>query len=137
MLVQGIIDGNLPFFLVGAGVTLSFIMALLKVPVLPFALGLYLPLSLTAAMMVGGLVRYYVNHHTSEEFAQERGLLLASGLIGGDACIGVVIALLTISGIIPVEAPSLWPSSVSFITFGLLAAGLGYMTLRKNALRSS
>jgi putative OPT family oligopeptide transporter len=131
MIAQGVINGNLPYFLVGAGIVVALVMAVLKIPVLPFALGLYLPLSLSAAMMVGGLVRSYVDRKTSDESTQERGILLASGLIGGDACTGIVIALLTILGITPADAPSLWPDWVSFATFGLWAAGLGFFTLRK------
>ncbi len=131
MIAEGVISGDLPYFLVGAGIAIALVMAILKVPVLPFALGLYLPLSLSTATMMGGLVRYYVNRNTSDESTQERGILLSSGLIGGDACTGIAIALLTILGIMPTTAPSLWPNWTSFATYGLWAVGLGYLTLRK------
>jgi putative OPT family oligopeptide transporter len=130
MIAEGVISGNLPYFLVGAGVMIALIMSMLGVSVLTFALGLYLPLSLSAATMVGGLVRKYVNRHTSDESTQERGVLISSGLIGGDACTGIVIALLTILGIMPTEAESYWPNWVSFLAYGLGAVGLGYLTLR-------
>src|SRR5206468_9010979 len=103
----------------------------LRIPVLPFALGLYLPLSLSAATMVGGLVRAYVNRKSDNEHAQERGILLASGLIGGDAVIGVFIALGALSGLIPVDKPGILPSWVSFAAFIALGCGLSYYTLRK------
>jgi putative OPT family oligopeptide transporter len=131
MIAEGVISGNLPYFLVGVGIAIALVMAILKVPVLPFALGLYLPLSLSAATMVGGFVRYYVNRNTFEESAQERGILLSSGLIGGDACSGIIIALLTILGVTPASATSLWPNWMSFVTYGFWAVGLGYFTLRK------
>jgi uncharacterized oligopeptide transporter (OPT) family protein len=107
-------------------------LALLRVSVLSFALGLYLPLSLTTATMVGALVRSYVNYKTSDESAQERGILLASGLIGGDACIGIIIALLTVLQILPVDADPFLPNWVSLATFLCLGGIVGLLALRKN-----
>jgi len=95
------------------------------------ALGIYLPLSLTTATMVGGLVRAYVNRKTGVEAEQERGVLFASGLIGGDACIGILIALFTILGVIPADAPGWLPSWVSLGTFVLLGFGCAAAVLKK------
>ncbi|HSX27122.1 MAG TPA: oligopeptide transporter, OPT family [Chlamydiales bacterium] len=131
MVVNGVISGNLPYALVGVGVMIGIIMAILGIPVLPFALGVYLPLSLSAASMVGGLVRAYVNRHTDQELAQERGVLLASGFIGGDACVGIAIAFLTLAGAIPADAPGKLSQWFSFGTYLLLALGLGYFSIRK------
>lgn len=133
MIVNGVIGGDLPFTLVGAGILLGVVMLLLRVPVLPFALGLYLPLSLTAATMVGGLVRAYVDKKSKTEETQERGTLLAAGLIGGDACIGILIAVLTISHIIPADAPGILPQWVSLAAFILLGVGLGCWALRSSS----
>src|SRR5579872_6218561 len=94
MIVEGVISGWLPYTLVGVGVVIGIMLSILRVPVLAFAIGLYLPLSLSTATMVGGLVRAYVNRKDESEHTQERGILLASGLIGGDACIGIAIAVL-------------------------------------------
>lgn len=132
MVVKGVIGGGLPYTLVITGAVLGFVMILLGIPVLPFALGVYLPLSLTSAMMVGGLVRAYVNRKHSEDLlVQERGILLASGFIGGDACIGIAIALGALSGIIPADAPGLLPDWVSLAAYLFLACGLGYYAIRK------
>lgn len=131
MIVNGVIGGHLPYTLVGAGIVLGIVMLMLRVPVLPFALGLYLPLSLTAAMMVGGIVRAYVDRKSSDEKTKEKGTLLAAGLIGGDACIGIVIAILTLSGIIPIEAPGILPNWVGLLAFLLLGAALGQWVLKK------
>lgn len=131
MIAQGVVHGNLPYDLVGIGALIGIVLILLDVSVLSFALGLYLPLSLTAATMVGGLVRAFVNKKTSSEITQEKGILLSSGLIGGDACIGIFIAALTIFKIIPPDAPSLFPNFVGFLAFGLLAVGIGAFTLKK------
>lgn len=131
MIVEGVIQGGLPYALVGAGAMVGIVMAILGVPVLSFALGLYLPLSLTSATMIGGLVRAYVNQKSSDPLVQEKGILLASGLIGGDACIGIAIALLALVGAIPTDASSLLPDWISFAAYLLLGTGLGLYTLRK------
>ena len=132
MVAQGVIGGDLPYELVGIGVMIGLVLWFLKIPILPAALGVYLPLSLSTATMVGGVVKAYVDRKTSVENAVEgRGTLLASGLVGGDACIGVVIALLAITGVIPADAPAWTPEWVSFAAFGLLAIWLGFFSLRR------
>lgn len=131
MVVEGVISGNLPYSLVGIGALLAVAMIILRIPVLPFALGVYLPLSLSAATMLGGLVKAYVDRRKSDETCQERGILLASGLIGGDACIGILLAFGALSRIIPADKPGILPDWVSLATFILLGLGLGYMALRK------
>jgi len=131
MIAEGVISGNLPYALFGVGIVIGLCLAILRIPVLSFALGLYLPLSLTTATMVGGLVRAYVNRKSSSESTQERGILLASGLIGGDACIGIIIALLTVLHILPLDAPGYLGNWASLTTFLLLALGVAAITLRK------
>ena len=131
MIVQGVISSDLPYTLVGAGVVLGLVMMILRIPVLPFALGLYLPLSLSAATMAGGLVRAYVNRKNADDAAQERGILLASGLIGGDACIGIAIALAALAGAIPVDRDGILPDWISLLAYVLLTCGLGLYTLKK------
>lgn len=131
MVVEGVISGNLPYSLVGIGVLLGIAMILLQIPVLPFALGVYLPLSLSAATMVGGVVRAYVNRNQSNEAAQEQGILLASGFIGGDACIGILLAFGTLAGIIPADKPGILPDWTALIAYGLMAIALGYYSIKK------
>ncbi|HSX10105.1 MAG TPA: oligopeptide transporter, OPT family [Chlamydiales bacterium] len=132
MVVQGVITGDLPYTLITAGALLGVVMILLRIPVLAFALGVYLPLSLTTATMLGGIVRAYVDRkHSQDLLVQERGTLLASGLIGGDACIGIALALGAITGVIPADAPGKLPDWVSLAAFLLLACGLGYFAIRK------
>ncbi len=135
MIVEGVISGGLPYTLVGVGVVIGIMMSILRVPVLAFALGLYLPLSLSAATMVGGLVRAYVDRKDNSELTQERGILLASGLIGGDACIGIAIAVLTLIGVVPTDAKGLFPDWVSFAAYLLLGCGLAFYTLKERAAK--
>ena len=81
--------------------------------------------------MVGSLVTIYVNKHTKNDKDKEKGLLIASGLIGGDAVMGVLIALLTILGIIPATKTAFLPSYVSLAAFILLAIYLAVFSVRK------
>jgi putative OPT family oligopeptide transporter len=132
MVAKGVISGGLPYELVGIGIVIGICLWLLKIPVLPVALGLYLPLSLSTATMVGGIVKAYVNRKTSVQSAvEEQGVLLASGLIGGDACTSIVIAILAITGVLPVGAPALSPEWVSYIAFALLALWLAVFSLKQ------
>lgn len=131
MVVEGVISGGLPYTLVGIGAVIGIILWMMRIPVLAFALGLYLPLSLSAATMVGGLARAYVNKKDNSELTQERGILLSSGLIGGDACIGVALAFLTLIGVIPADAKGLLPGWVSLAAYLLLGCGLAAYTLKK------
>lgn len=131
MVVEGVISGNLPYSLVGIGVVLGIIMILLRIPVLPFALGVYLPLSLSAATMVGGIVRAYVDRVKKDESAHERGILFASGLIGGDACIGILLAFGALANIIPADKPGILPNWTALVAFALLGITLAWFSLKK------
>jgi putative OPT family oligopeptide transporter len=132
MIVKGVIEGGLPYALVGIGVSIGVVLIILKIPVLAFALGLYLPLSLSTAILVGGLARAYVDRKTQDpKQSQEQGTLLAAGLIGGDACIGIGIALATLTGLIPKDKAPLLPDWVSLAAYLFLGAGLAICALRK------
>lgn len=137
MVVEGVITGNLPYSLVGIGVLLGIAMIFLGIPVLPFALGVYLPLSLSAATMVGGIVRAYVNRNKSNEVAQEQGILLASGFIGGDACLGILLAFGALAKIIPADKAGILPDWIALVMYALLAVGLGIFSVRKRERSSS
>jgi putative OPT family oligopeptide transporter len=129
LIAKGVIGGELPYILFGIGIVVGLLMALLRIPILAFALGVYLPLSLVTATMAGGLVKAYVDYKNPQE--SQRGVLLSAGLIGGDACIGIFIALFTVLGFIPVDAPSILPSICSLLAFLLLACFLGYFAKKR------
>lgn len=124
LIAQGVIEGQIPLMLVVVGGMIGLILELFRVPILPFALGLYLPLSLSTATVAGGLVSWFVRRRSSSTETFEKGILGASGLIAGDAITGVVIALLAVIGFIPIEAPALLPDWASLILFGGLAIWL-------------
>lgn len=135
MIAKGVISNELPYTLVIIGVVVGVILQILKIPVLPFAIGLYLPLSISAATMIGGLVSWYVHRHAKKEQMNERARLICAGLIGGDACMGVVIALLAILGILTVDKPSYLPMGFSLVAFLLLAAWIGFLAKREQKER--
>ncbi|MDP1608747.1 MAG: oligopeptide transporter, OPT family [Chlamydiales bacterium] len=136
MIAEGVIDQELPYGLVGVGMIIGLILTLLRVQLLPFALGVYLPLSLTSAMIVGGLARAWVDDQSKRDLtSQERGVLLASGLIGGDACIGIVIALMAVFHVSPFHATLAWSGLVG-LGFFLLLGGLLAASSLKNGLSS-
>lgn len=124
LIANGVINHQLPVVLVLIGVVLGIVMEIMKIPTLAFAIGLYLPLSLSASMMVGGLARAFVQWKMDDPAAEEQGILASSGLVAGDACMGVLIALFTVLKIIPASGNGILPDWVSFAVYILLALGL-------------
>lgn len=137
MVAQGVISGDIPFTLVTIGVLIGLVLELVRLPVLPFAIGLYLPLSLSSGIMVGGVASFLVSHFSKgrikADAAKDRGILAASGLVAGDACMGVVIALLSILGWVNTDAHPLLPDSISLILYGLLALAFARFALKSPA----
>lgn len=96
VLVEGIFSGNLPWGLLLVGVALGVMAQLLGAPVMPFAIGIYLPISLTVPIFVGGIVRALLVKRGHDN---NSGTLYASGLVAGDSIIGVVGAGLAVAGV--------------------------------------
>ncbi len=96
--VDGVLQANLPWSLVLIGASFAIVAELLSVPSLPFAVGIYLPLSTMAPVFVGGVVRRLVESHRKrrdESVAAKQtksGILLSSGLIAGEGIMGVLVA---------------------------------------------
>lgn len=127
-IANGILKGDLPYIFVMIGVFLGLILAILRLPILPFAIGLYLPLDLSTTIMLGGLVHALIKKLGS---ASQKGVLAASGLVAGDACMGVLIALLSILGLLPNNQISIINETGSFFTLLGVALILGLMAYRK------
>ncbi|MBI2811774.1 MAG: oligopeptide transporter, OPT family [Candidatus Melainabacteria bacterium] len=130
LIAKGVISGDIPTTLVIIGVIIALLLELLKLPILPFAIGLYLPLSLSTGMLVGGIVSACVKRKEQTSTANDRGILASSGLVAGDACTGVIIALLTVSHIVPSDAKGFFPDWMSIAVYALLAFGLGWFALK-------
>lgn len=103
MLVEGIMNAELPWALILTGVFVAIVVEILKIPVLPFAVGMYLPFSLNAGIMCGGIVRFIMDHRKGSEAEKkesiDRGILYTSGLIAGEGLVGIVLAVLAVLGV--------------------------------------
>ena len=103
MIIEGVMDGNLPWALVFTGVFIAIVVEILGIPVLPFAIGTYLPVQLNACIMVGGLVRLAFDKMNKEKKEKERiindGILYCSGMIAGEGLVGILLAIFAIFGL--------------------------------------
>jgi len=153
-IVQGVLGGQMIWPFVIAGAVLAFVLILINLPVLPVAIGIYLPFTLTTPIFLGGIVRYLTDRAIAKKYgsAEEEqisewelaikqtdvkpkekiirtGLLLTAGLIAGEALMGVAVAFLIVFGInLQVyEFPPIWPSVLVFI---FIMALLWYIPLR-------
>ena len=100
MIIEGVMHGNLPWGLIFIGAFISIAVELLGVAALPVAIGLYLPLELSSAIMVGGVIRKIVDKKASKHDDQSgKGLLFCSGLIAGEGLVGVLLAILAVVGV--------------------------------------
>lgn len=104
MIVEGIMGGNLPWTLVFVGVFLALGLEILRIPVMPFAIGLYLPIHLNTSIMIGGVVRMFMDKRKNvDEKTKERqttdGTLYCAGMIAGEGLVGIILAILAVVGI--------------------------------------
>jgi putative OPT family oligopeptide transporter len=139
MIVQGIMSARLPWTMVFIGVALAFFCFLVDIPILAVALGIYLPMSLTTGVFAGGIVRALVERrtkNTGNDDAVNKGVLLSSGLIAGDALFGIVVAAFAALGADIAYGTRLLGAGIAgsmllpFIMFLLLAVFLYWYSLR-------
>lgn len=122
MVVEGVMLGNLPWNLVLIGVFLSIAMWILGIPVLAVAIGVYLPIHLSAPIMVGGLLRRFIEtrKYVDEEEKNnciQSGVLYGSGLIAGEGLVGILLAVLAVLNINPDMSKSISLGNVGGIAF--------------------
>ena len=96
LVVEGVLSQNLPWLLVGIGAGIAILAELCRIPALPFAVGIYLPVATMTPVFLGGLVRLIMERRAADEgerkSRRERGVLFGSGLVGGEGLLGVGIA---------------------------------------------
>ncbi len=101
MIVEGVMGGNLPWTLVFIGVFIAIMIELLSIPVLPFAIGLYLPIELSACIMVGGILRLILEKvyegKANKDKVINNGVLCCSGMIAGEGLVGILLAILAVA----------------------------------------
>jgi putative OPT family oligopeptide transporter len=154
-IVQGVLGGEMVWPFVVAGAVLAFVLILINLPVLPVAIGIYLPFTLSTPIFAGGIVRAITNRAITKKYgsAEEEeisdwdlaikqtdvapkekiirtGLLLTAGLIAGEALMGVIVAFLIIGGFnfAVFDYPPILPSVLVWV---FIAALLAYIPLRE------
>ncbi len=102
LIIEGVMEGNLPWALVFIGVFIAVLVEIVGIPVLPFAIGVYLPVQLNACIMVGGLIRLALDKLKRNKEEKEKivndGILFCSGMIAGEGLVGIILALLAVVG---------------------------------------
>lgn len=103
LIIEGVMEGNLPWALVFIGAFIAILVEIVGIPVLPFAIGVYLPVQLNACIMVGGLIRLAFDKMKRDKEEKEAiindGVLFCSGMIAGEGLVGILLALLAVFGV--------------------------------------
>lgn len=140
LITEGVMQGNLPWALVFIGAFIAVLVEIVGIPVLPFAIGVYLPVQLNACIMVGGLVRLALDKLKRDKKEKDAivndGILFCSGMIAGEGLVGILLALLAVFGVssaIDLSAKLSIPAAVSNIG-GLVLFGIIILTLLKFSL---
>ncbi|KYK22378.1 peptide transporter [Thermoplasmatales archaeon SG8-52-2] len=153
--VKGVLGGEMVWPFVLAGMVLAFVLVLINVPVLPVAIGIYLPFTLGTPIFCGGVIRYLTNRRITKEYGSDdgeqasewelaikqteikpkdriirTGLLFTAGLIAGEALTGVIVAFIIIAGlnIVMFEYPPVFPGVILWLFIALL---IFYIPLRE------
>ena len=141
MIVEGVFDSNLPWTLIFIGVFIAIVVEVLRIPVLPFAVGLYLPVQLSACIMVGGLIRLFMEKRKTKDEERKKhaisdGVLYCSGMIAGEGLIGILLAIFAI---IPAAGKNLGEllNFSEHLQFGNIGAFIFFVLLILSVLKFS
>ncbi|MGN1305739.1 MAG: OPT family oligopeptide transporter [Oscillospiraceae bacterium] len=103
MITEGVMTAQLPWNLVFIGAFAAVVAELMGIPVLPFAIGSYLPVRLSACIFIGGVIRHFAERRKADEKAKEaalnRGVLFSSGMIAGEGLVGILLAFAAVFGV--------------------------------------
>ncbi|CAB1242164.1 OPT family oligopeptide transporter [Clostridium sp. MT-14] len=109
-LTAGIMSSKLPWVMIIVGAVMGGVLFLLKLPVMTVAIGFYLPISTTSIILIGAIVRLFVERSSKTEKEKEakvsNGVSLSSGLVAGGSIIGLIGIILQVSGVIKGNGPS-------------------------------
>jgi len=144
MIVEGVMSAELPWELVFVGVFIAILVEVIGIPVLPFAIGVYLPVQLNACILIGGIVRLVFdkmkfggNEEKKKEVTND-GILFCSGMIAGEGLVGIALALLAVFGVsskIDISGllglPEVVSNIGSLVVFGLVIVSLLKFTVWK------
>lgn len=123
--------GTAPWILYGIGGALAIILTLLKIPALPFSLGMFIPLHLNLPLLVGGAIAWYVQSRSKDQKLNsergEKGTLIASGFIAGGALMGVVSAIIKFAEIDMYQYSWAKSAGAEILTIVAYVALIGYL----------
>jgi putative OPT family oligopeptide transporter len=125
-LTAGIMSGKLPWVMIIVGVVMGIVLFLLKLPIMTVAIGFYLPISTTSIILIGALIRAYVEKTSKSEKEKEgkvsNGISLSSGLVAGGSILGLVGIILQVTGVIKGAGPTGFAASnaMAFIVLVVL-----------------
>jgi uncharacterized oligopeptide transporter (OPT) family protein len=144
LVIEGVLDQNLPWTLVAIGAAIAIGCEFAKIPSLPFAVGVYLPVSTMVPVLLGGLLRHFAEKRAANKEAaskrRERGILFGSGLVGGEGLLGVAIAgaagYAKWTGGVPWKIGYAWAGALApwlaAASMALLALALYRLTIRES-----
>ncbi len=128
--------GNAPWLLYGIGAALALVLTFLKIPALPFALGMFIPIDLNLPLLIGGAVSWYVGSRSKDKELNaersEKGTLIASGFIAGGALMGVVSAILRFANVDVFMKPSAWTEPIAIIPYAAIICFMIFAALKKD-----
>lgn len=146
MVVEGVMGGTLPWTLIFMGVFIAIAVEVLGIPVLAFAIGLYLPIHLSSPIFVGGLIKWYVeskkkyDNEAQKKHSVESGVLYSAGMIAGEGLVGILLAVFAVLGL-DFDMSGIYGDSfmsvgnwVALVAFALLLATLFYMCKKKKTV---
>ena len=126
--------GSAPWLLYGIGAVIALVLTLFKVPALPFALGMFIPIDLNMPMLIGGAISWFVGSRSKDkelnEARTEKGTLIASGFIAGGALMGVVSAILRFAEVDMYMKPSPWTEPIAIIPYTAIIIYMIYAALK-------
>jgi putative OPT family oligopeptide transporter len=133
LVIDGVLDQSLPWGLVAIGGAIALLAELMRIPSLPFAVGVYLPVSTMTPIFLGGMLNLWLQRSAKDQRQamdrRDRGVLLGSGFVGGEGLLGVAIAGVAFAqGARPQGFGTGWlgpdwsVALVSFAVFALFAA---------------
>ena len=128
--------GGAPWLLYGIGAAIALILTFFKVPALPFALGMFIPIDLNLPLLVGGAISWYVSTRSKDTAVNaarlEKGTLIASGFIAGGALMGVVSAILRFANVdlFLTNWNAQYGEAVAIVPFVLLIAYMIYASMK-------
>ena len=126
--------GGAPWILYGIGAVIAIILTICKLPALPFALGMFIPIDLNLPLLVGGAIAWFVNTRSKDkeinDARSEKGTLIASGFIAGGALMGVVSAVLRFADIDLFLKPSPWTEPIAIVPYTAIIIYMIYSALR-------